>query len=97
MTPGWTARNSQNRSWSGDISRGTACSPTASKGTSIKVSDIWVNTKLPRRARKNWPLVCCGNRIAWLPGYRPGGEFIVDASTRQVVKLSLSRTDLAIR
>jgi tRNA(Ile)-lysidine synthase len=76
----------------GDLMR-----PYGFDGHNIKVSDIWVNIKLPRRARKNWPLVCSGMRIAWLPGYRPGNDFVVDGSTRQVVKLSLVRADPARR
>jgi hypothetical protein len=51
-----------------------------------------VNIKLPRLARKNWPLVCSGDTIAWLPGYRPGADFIVTEETRRVVKLTLKRT-----
>lgn len=63
--------------------------PFGFQGHSIKVSDIWVNIKLPRWARKYWPLICHQDQIAWLPGYRPGIEFVVDETTRQVVRLSL--------
>jgi tRNA(Ile)-lysidine synthase len=66
--------------------------PYGFEGHSIKISDIWVNIKLPRLARKNWPLVCSGDTIAWLPGYRPGADFIVTEETRRVVKLTLKRT-----
>lgn len=66
--------------------------PFGFQGHSIRVSDIWVNIKLPRWARKHWPLVCHQGQIAWLPGYRPGIEFAVDETTQQVVRLSLKQT-----
>ncbi len=73
-------------------SPGDRMRPYGFEGHSIKISDIWVNIKLPRPARKNWPLVCSGGMIAWLPGYRPGADFIVKEDTRRVVKLTLKRT-----
>jgi tRNA(Ile)-lysidine synthase len=37
---------------------------------SMKLSDFMINLKLPRRARECWPLVCAGDRIVWVAGYR---------------------------
>lgn len=65
--------------------------PYGFEGHSIKISDIWVNIKLPRQARKYWPLVCSGAAIAWLPGYRPGADFTVTEETRRFVKLTLKK------
>lgn len=57
----------------------------------LKLSDFFVNVKLPRRARAKWPLVCAGEEIAWIPGYRIGHRFRVTMQTRRVWKLSLRK------
>jgi len=50
-----------------------------------------INAKMPRRARKNWPLVCLGNDIAWIPGYRVSHPHRLTASSTQVIYVQLSR------
>ena len=39
--------------------RGTRIKPLGMEGHSVKISDLMVNVKMPRRARAGWPLVCC--------------------------------------
>ncbi len=46
--------------------------PLGMEGHSLKVSDLMVNLKLPKRARGSWPLVCSGDEIVWIPGLRQG-------------------------
>jgi tRNA(Ile)-lysidine synthase len=58
---------------------------------SMKLSDFFVNIKLPRRARKSWPLVCAGEEIAWIPGFRIAHSFRVTEKTKRVVRLTLKR------
>ena len=36
----------------------------------MKLSDFMINEKLPKRARKDWPLLAMGNDILWVPGYK---------------------------
>jgi len=36
-----------------------------------KLSDFFINEKLPPRARGRWPLLCAGEKIIWVPGFRP--------------------------
>ncbi len=59
---------------------------------SMKLSDFFVNFKLPRRARKSWPLVCAGEEIAWIPGFRIAHPFRVTEKTKRVVMLALKET-----
>jgi tRNA(Ile)-lysidine synthase len=59
---------------------------------SVKLSDFFINEKLPRRARQNWPLVCAGEQIVWVPGYRIAHPARVTPETRRIVKLHLGRT-----
>ena len=49
---------------------------------SKRLQDIFVDLKVPAARRGSWPIVCAGDEIAWIPGYRiaapfaavPGGE-----------------------
>jgi tRNA(Ile)-lysidine synthase len=56
---------------------------------SIKLADFFINLKIPQRARKGWPLVCVGDQIAWVSGYRLGHPFRITSDTMRVVKLHL--------
>lgn len=55
--------------------------PFGVKG-SKRLQDIFVDLKIPAARRGSWPIVCAGDEIAWIPGYRiaapfaavPGGE-----------------------
>jgi len=67
--------------------------PLGMKGKSMKIKDFMINVKLPRRARKNYPLLCAGDEIAWVPGYQIGHRFRVTESTRQVVIFELAKKE----
>jgi tRNA(Ile)-lysidine synthase len=70
---------------------GDRIQPFGMQGHSQKLSDFMINAKMPRRARKNWPLVLSGNQVAWVPGYRQSEVFRVTDKTGIMVKLTLSR------
>jgi tRNA(Ile)-lysidine synthase len=63
--------------------------PFGMGGQSLKLSDFMINEKLPRRARQVWPLVCSGDQIVWVPGYRLAHPFRITDSTQVAVKLKL--------
>jgi tRNA(Ile)-lysidine synthase len=65
--------------------------PMGMAGESQKVSDFMINHKLPRRARPGWPLVCLGEAIIWVPGYRLGNGIQLSTSTWQALYLILKR------
>ncbi len=65
--------------------------PLGMAGQPVKLSEFMINVKVPRRARARWPLVCSGERIAWVPGYRPGHPFRITSRTRRFVRLALER------
>ena len=44
--------------------------PLGMDGHAMKISDFFINVKLPQRARDRWPLLCMGDKILWVPGYR---------------------------
>ncbi len=70
---------------------GERFSPLGMEGGSMKLSDFFINVKMPRRARAHWPLVSCGDEIAWVPGYRPGHKFRVRPDSTRMVELRLYR------
>ena len=75
------------RSWrSGDRMR-----PLGLRG-SVKLQDVFVNAKIPRRERGEVPLFVCGDEIVWVPGYRVARGWEVQAGTRRILKLSVDRT-----
>jgi len=65
--------------------------PLGMKGHQMKLSDFFINVKLPQRARNRWPLLCMGEKVVWVPGYRPAHSFRLTESTRQVLYFSLTR------
>jgi tRNA(Ile)-lysidine synthase len=69
--------------------RGDRFHPLGMGEGTIKLADFFINVKLPQSARKGWPLVCVGEQIAWVPGYRIGHPFRVTADTKELVKLHL--------
>jgi tRNA(Ile)-lysidine synthase len=57
----------------------------------MKLSDFFINVKLPHRARDRWPLLCMGDKVVWVPGYRPAHPFRLTDSTRQALYFSMTR------
>jgi tRNA(Ile)-lysidine synthase len=64
--------------------------PLGMAGRSMKLSDFFINEKLPQSARANWPLLCAGKDILWIPGFRPAHQFRLTSETRQALALSLT-------
>lgn len=65
--------------------------PLGMDGHETKLSDFFINVKLPQRARDRWPLLCLGEKVVWVPGYRPAHPFRLTESTRQALYFSLTR------
>ncbi len=63
--------------------------PFGMGGHSLKLSDFWVNQRVPREARAGWPLVCSGDEIAWIPGGRTAEFCRVRENTHRWVHLRL--------
>lgn len=65
--------------------------PFGMSGHSQKLSDFMVNEKIPQRARDRWPLLCAGERIIWVPGYRPADFCRLREESKNVLYFSVSR------
>jgi tRNA(Ile)-lysidine synthase len=70
---------------------GDQFAPFGLDGHSQKLSDFFVNAKIPQRARENWPLLCAGDEIIWVPGYRPAHSYRLTEATKNVLYFSISR------
>jgi tRNA(Ile)-lysidine synthase len=66
--------------------------PLGMDGHEMKISDFFINVKLPQRARDRWPLLCMGEKVIWVPGYRPAHAFRLTESTRQALYFSMTRS-----
>jgi len=65
--------------------------PIGMDGHSMKLSDFFINEKLPKRARDAWPLLCSGETVIWVPGYRPAHPFRLTEKSRQVMYFTLAK------
>ncbi|GAP07658.1 MAG TPA: tRNA lysidine(34) synthetase TilS [Anaerolinea thermolimosa] len=71
--------------------QGERFQPLGLGGRSQKLSDFWINVRLPRELRAGWPLVYSGEEIVWVPGYRPDHRFRVREGSQRLLYLKLSR------
>ena len=57
----------------------------------VKLAELFINLKIPKRIRHGWPLVCVGETIAWVAGLRMAEPFKVTAQTRRAWKIELNK------
>lgn len=57
----------------------------------MKLSDLFINERLPANIRPLWPVVLCGNDIVWVPGFRVAEQW--RAESRDCLKLELTPAD----
>jgi len=74
---------------------GDVFAPLGMGGQTTKVTDFFTNVKLPRRARPHWPLVCAGEQVVWVAGYRIGQPFRVTEKTSRILYLEIKRVPQA--
>jgi tRNA(Ile)-lysidine synthase len=60
----------------------------------IKISDFFINEKLLKAARKDWPLITDQqDEIIWIPGFRPSHSFRITESTKNIIQFKLIRQE----
>lgn len=72
---------------------GDTMQPTGFDGVR-KVQDIFVDEKLPAAVRGKVPLLCRGNEVIWIPGYRIGETFKVTDNTERLLVVRLTLLDV---
>ncbi len=60
---------------------------------SVKVSDFFINQKVPRIARGRWPLVFAGEQLVWVAGLRISEKYRLKPGSSQAVRLILEREE----
>jgi tRNA(Ile)-lysidine synthase len=68
---------------------GQRFTPLGMSTGSQKLSDFWVNVRLPQRARAGWPVIFSGNEVVWVPGFRLAHAFRLTARSRSVLRLTM--------
>jgi tRNA(Ile)-lysidine synthase len=66
--------------------------PLGLKGHSQKLSDFFTNAKLPQRARERWPILCSGESVIWVPGYRPAEKVKLKRSSQSILYFELTHS-----
>ncbi len=67
--------------------------PFGMDGHTVKLSDLFINAKIPFPVRKHWPLLCAGDEILWVVGLRLSERARVRPESRMVIHLSLYRNN----
>lgn len=58
---------------------------------SQSLADFFINQKIPRYQRRRIPLLCCGDQIVWVCGYRLDDRFKVAPHSKLIYELRLAR------
>lgn len=62
--------------------------PLGFQAGTMKISDFFINVKIPEFARKNWPLLInASGDIIWVAGLQIDQKFSVKATTRKVMEI----------
>jgi tRNA(Ile)-lysidine synthase len=82
---------------SGDISLrfrkpGDKFNPMGMDG-SKKLKDIFIDMKVPQAVRDKTPLICFGDHIAWIVGYKTSNRTKTDKSTKNMIKIRVEREE----
>ena len=71
--------------------RGDRFRPLGLRGHSKKLSDFFIDAKVPARARARWPLMCAEDVVVWIPGFRLAEAFKLGPHTRRVMEFVVGR------
>jgi len=71
--------------------KGDRFQPLGMKGKSLKLTDYWINRKIPAFARKSWPLIVNKDAIIWIPGLQQDHTTRITENTQIVLTLKARR------
>ena len=71
--------------------RGDRICPLGMEGER-KLTDIFIDKKLPRERRANWPLVVSGDEIIWIPELVRSGASLMTPATRTILRVKAKQT-----
>jgi tRNA(Ile)-lysidine synthase len=70
---------------------GTRFQPLGLQGQTQKLSDFWINKKIPSRFRSTWPLLFNKGEVACIIGLQPTQQYQITGETRMAVKIELEK------
>ena len=70
---------------------GDMIKPLGMGGSSMKVSDMMINEKIPAPYREDWPLISGKDMILWVPGGRLSQEASITGESESLVELKFIR------
>ena len=70
---------------------GDRFSPIGMGGKYIKLSDFWINNKIPKIARESWPLILSNENVIWVPGLQVADRVKITQETDRIIKMTVSR------
>ncbi|HEY60559.1 MAG TPA: tRNA lysidine(34) synthetase TilS [Anaerolineae bacterium] len=70
---------------------GDRFNPLGMGDRSKKVSDFWIDKKIPRWARSHWPIVFSENRIIWIPGFQPAHFCRIKGDTQKALRIEVKK------
>lgn len=62
-------------------------------GHQKNLNRLFIDEKVPKHMRHQIPVVCDGDRVVWVVGYRLNPAYYVDSSTTKVVRMELVKAD----
>ena len=69
--------------------KGDRIKPHGMAGRSMKLADLMVNKKIPRRLRSGWPIIVSENEVVWVPGHTLAEPYLVKSNTEKILHLSV--------
>jgi tRNA(Ile)-lysidine synthase len=70
--------------------KGDRFHPLGMNGTQ-KLSDYWIDRKIPRRQRKSIPLIFKDDDLVWVAGHRLSHDFRISETTKRALKIELKK------
>lgn len=71
---------------------GDRFTPLGMKG-SKKLKDLFMDLKIPREDRDTIPLLCFGEDISWIIGYRISDKFKINNETKNILEVKIERQE----
>lgn len=69
---------------------GDRFTPLGMRG-SKKLKDLFIDLKIPQTERDSIPLICFGEDIAWIVGYRLSDKFKITKDTKNILEIKIER------
>lgn len=71
--------------------QGSRFAPLGMDGKTQKVSDYFINQKIPVQFREKYPLIFSGDEIAWIPGFQISDLYKIDSNTQTVLIMTIEK------